>query len=153
MKKSILDPAAYEQLQTRLRTVKADSPALWGTMDAHRMLCHISDGMEQALGLRQDEDHSNFITRNVLRWLVIRVFAKMPQGAPTSKNMIAGQGGSNPIAFEEDHGRAFALLTKTVQRVPEEPFVAHPFFGPLTREERGILTWKHLDHHLRQFGV
>jgi Protein of unknown function (DUF1569) len=29
----------------------------------------------------------------------------------------------------------------------------HPFFGELTPEEWDILQSKHLDHHLRQFGV
>ncbi len=29
----------------------------------------------------------------------------------------------------------------------------HPLFGPLSGEEWGALSWKHLDYHLRQFGV
>lgn len=29
----------------------------------------------------------------------------------------------------------------------------HPFFGKLTSEEWDILQWKHMDHHLRQFGA
>ena len=29
----------------------------------------------------------------------------------------------------------------------------HPFFGRMTGEEWDRLLWKHLDHHLRQFGV
>jgi hypothetical protein len=29
----------------------------------------------------------------------------------------------------------------------------HAFFGRLTGEEWGALMWKHLDHHLRQFGA
>ena len=29
----------------------------------------------------------------------------------------------------------------------------HPFFGELTFEEWDKLQWKHLDHHLRQFGA
>jgi hypothetical protein len=29
----------------------------------------------------------------------------------------------------------------------------HPFFGPMTVEEWDTLQWKHLDHHLRQFGA
>jgi hypothetical protein len=29
----------------------------------------------------------------------------------------------------------------------------HSFFGRLTPEEWAILMYKHLDHHLRQFGV
>jgi hypothetical protein len=29
----------------------------------------------------------------------------------------------------------------------------HAFYGPLTRKEWGMGTYKHLDHHLRQFGA
>ena len=29
----------------------------------------------------------------------------------------------------------------------------HPFFGPLSSEEWQALQWRHLDHHLRQFGA
>ena len=29
----------------------------------------------------------------------------------------------------------------------------HSFFGRLTPEEWGVLSYKHIDHHLRQFGV
>ena len=29
----------------------------------------------------------------------------------------------------------------------------HDFFGKMTKEQIGILAYKHSDHHLRQFGV
>jgi hypothetical protein len=29
----------------------------------------------------------------------------------------------------------------------------HPLFGPLTWREWGVATYKHADHHLRQFGA
>jgi hypothetical protein len=29
----------------------------------------------------------------------------------------------------------------------------HPFFGPLNPQQWAILAYKHVDHHLRQFGV
>ena len=29
----------------------------------------------------------------------------------------------------------------------------HPFFGKMTVEEWGVLSYQHLDHRLRQFGV
>jgi hypothetical protein len=29
----------------------------------------------------------------------------------------------------------------------------HPFWGNMTEEDWNTLMWKHLDHHLRQFGV
>ena len=38
-------------------------------------------------------------------------------------------------------------------RGPEKLAKEHPFFGPLTSAEWDRLQWKHLDHHLRQFGA
>jgi len=29
----------------------------------------------------------------------------------------------------------------------------HTFFGRMTADEWGILMYKHIDHHLQQFGV
>lgn len=29
----------------------------------------------------------------------------------------------------------------------------HPFFGEMTEDQWDVLLWKHLDHHLQQFGV
>jgi hypothetical protein len=29
----------------------------------------------------------------------------------------------------------------------------HPVFGKLTKEQWSKATWKHIDHHLKQFGV
>ena len=29
----------------------------------------------------------------------------------------------------------------------------HPFFGPLTRKDWGVLGYRHSDHHLRQFDA
>lgn len=33
------------------------------------------------------------------------------------------------------------------------PKFIHDFFGKITKEQIGILVYKHTDHHLRQFGV
>jgi hypothetical protein len=32
------------------------------------------------------------------------------------------------------------------------PDFVHPFFGKMTREQVGLLAYKHSDHHLRQFN-
>ncbi|MDZ7606591.1 MAG: DUF1569 domain-containing protein [Cyclobacteriaceae bacterium] len=31
--------------------------------------------------------------------------------------------------------------------------IVHPFFGKMSREQIGQLSYKHLDHHLRQFNA
>ncbi|HVG42870.1 MAG TPA: DUF1569 domain-containing protein, partial [Chitinophagaceae bacterium] len=42
----------------------------------------------------------------------------------------------------------FSVLGSKLDKVPQ-----HPFFGKLTADEWANLAYRHLDHHLRQFGV
>jgi hypothetical protein len=61
---------------------------------------------------------------------------------------------SNP----EDFAQQQNLLIAYVQRWVDEGPTAittdmHPFFGKITSEQWDGLMSKHLDHHLRQFGV
>jgi hypothetical protein len=58
-----------------------------------------------------------------------------------------------PRPFEVEKSELLVLVQRFVARGPaglsRDP---HPFFGPLSDEEWGLLMGKHLDHHLRQFG-
>jgi len=56
--------------------------------------------------------------------------------------------------FNEDRRRLQSLLQEFARR-GREAIVAkeHPYFGKLTADEWGILCWKQMDHHFRQFGV
>jgi hypothetical protein len=57
---------------------------------------------------------------------------------------------------EFDFERVRAGLIALVQRYGSEGAQAddpHPFFGPLSPGEWDRLMWKHIDHHLRQFGA
>lgn len=153
MRKTIQDPTTREELERRVASLRSDSAPLWGGMDVQRMLCHLCDGLEQALGEREDAYQGNPFLRTIGKWLVIRALPRMPHGAPTSPRMLAGSGGSTPSSFEADRLRLLDLLRRNASRSAAVPFAAHPAFGPLTHEERGILSWKHLDHHLRQFGA
>lgn len=114
------------------------------------MLCHLADNLEQALGRRPDSDHSNLFLRRVVKHLVL--YLPMPKGAPTSAKMDPSKEGTRPQEFERDRNRVLALLEEAANRPEDRPFAPHPAFGPLTRRQRGILTWRHIDHHLKQFG-
>ena len=53
--------------------------------------------------------------------------------------------------FEEEKQKLVDMINRfTEANMVDEP---HPFFGKLTKEEWSKGTWKHLDHHLMQFGV
>ncbi len=58
-----------------------------------------------------------------------------------------------PAEFERDK-QALLLTIHRFANYPEnKSFQASPVFGPLSRHTWGRLMWRHLDHHLRQFGV
>jgi hypothetical protein len=43
-------------------------------------------------------------------------------------------------------------LIKEEENFSNHNFV-HPFFGKMTKEQIGCFAYKHIDHHLRQFGA
>ena len=58
---------------------------------------------------------------------------------------------TDPKDFEKEK----QILLEMIMNFKEENIVdtPHPFFGKLTKEQWSKGTWKHLDHHLQQFGV
>ena len=76
--------------------------------------------------------------------------APMRRNSPTAKSLV--------VADERDLGKERQRLCALIDRFcgggPQGCTKhAHIFFGQLTSEEWSRLMYKHLDHHLRQFGV
>ena len=55
--------------------------------------------------------------------------------------------------WDADVAALHTLMDRFAERGPAGPFTEHPAFGQLNGRMWGVLTWRHLDHHLRQFGV
>lgn len=145
------DPQEAKALRLRLERLDPQASRRWGTMDLTAMLCHVGDGLEQALGRRPMPDQSTLLFRTVVKWIVLHL--PMPKGAPTAPALDSRLGGTRLESMEAARQRVLDLVDETLERAPNRPFAEHPAFGPLTREQRGVLTWKHIDHHLRQFGA
>lgn len=146
---SILDEGRLEALCGRLATLRPDSQARWGRMNAGSMLAHLSLSARMALGELEVASKSKRVFQVFpLKHLILYV-VPFPKGAPTAPELLAGAAG----AFEADR----QALVELVQRIGTGPREgagpAHPLFGPLSRAEWGAATHKHMDHHLRQFGV
>ncbi len=73
-----------------------------------------------------------------------------PKSSPTDPAFIVG----DQRSFDAEKARLLAVLARFVERGPEAATgTVHTFFGRLTGAQWGRLIYKHLDHHLRQFGV
>ena len=55
------------------------------------------------------------------------------------------------LRFITHKKKEWILLIKGYESYSNPTFI-HDFFGKMTREEIGLLVYKHTDHHLRQFN-
>lgn len=148
--RSLFVVADRQDLLARLARIEAGSKPKWGKMDAAQMCAHCQVALKVALGELE-------LRRGLLGLLFGRLAKKSllspkpwKPGMPTAPEFR--------IADAREFAREHRALTELVRRFGEggpsgltrKP---HPFFGPLTVEEWSTLQWRHLDHHLRQFGV
>ena len=120
-------------------------------MNPAQALAHLCKGMEQAMGDIQPP-----------RMIMGRIFGRFIKAKALGDDspMIRNSPTVPVFIFrdERDFASERRRLTKLIDRAVatgSSGCSSHPhsFFGQLTPEEWGTLMFKHLDHHLRQFGV
>lgn len=148
---SLADPGATASLVTRLNKLHPERPRAWGRMTPNEMLCHLADAFDAALGARTCAPADTWMLRNVIKYVALHTSLEWPQGRPTLPEVQQGVGGTPPADFEQDRARAIGLLRRFAAE--DARCAAHPFFGPLTKDEWMIWGYRHTDHHLRQFAL
>ena len=146
---SILNEGDRAEITNRMRSLSSASSARWGSMDVASMLQHLQLSARMTLGeLEVASVNKRVFQKFPLKHLVLYVFP-FPKGAPTAPEL-------KPVdtrAFEEQRAAVLELLERIGSGPREGEGPAHPLFGPLTWREWGVVTYKHADHHLKQFGA
>lgn len=146
--KNLFDPAVKQEIVNRINNLTAQSQRQWGKMDAAQMLAHLQLPIGIALGTHQPK--GSFLLRLIGPLFKSKLWDNKPykHGLPTDPTFIM-TGTSKDFAKEKQ------ALLDMVNRFSESSIVGekHPIFGKLTKENWSKATWKHIDHHLRQFGV
>ena len=120
-------------------------------MSVEQMLSHLVQAHD--LPFNSDiPDMSSFFSRTLIKPLVLYVLP-MPKEIETSARMDQQREGRKALGFETDK----KLVIESVGRVGTLPAdhdcSYHPFFGKMSAKDWGLIAHKHMDHHLRQFGV
>lgn len=148
---NLYDPAAHTAVLERIGRLHADTPAQWGTMDATRMLAHCAEVSEVFDGTKSLENtpwHVKLM-RGFIRRMVVNE-SLYGRNLPTHPQYRV----KSTRDFEAERGRLLASLQRFHAEDPARAEArVHPLFGRLDRGERGRAAWKHVDHHLRQFGL
>lgn len=149
---NIFDESKREKIISRINQLTPESKAAWGVMSVGEMLCHCTDGIKMSTGELAVADKSNFLLRNIFKPLIIYLLP-MPKGAPTADEINPKLKGTKPEEFENDKQILLECLENVCALPADHGWARHPAFGKLTYKQWGLLAHKHLDHHLKQFGV
>ncbi|HKP83995.1 MAG TPA: DUF1569 domain-containing protein [Pyrinomonadaceae bacterium] len=146
---SILNERDRTAIGSRVRSLTESSTRRWGSMDVARMLQHLHLSSRMALGeLPVPSVNKRAFQKFPLKHLLLYVLP-FPKSAPTAPELKS----SVSISFEDERAAVLELLERIGTGPSEGEGPAHPLFGPMTYREWGVVTYKHADHHLRQFGA
>lgn len=146
---TLADSRVREALVARLERMSPDARARWGRMTAPQMLAHCADALRMSFGdLPVQPKHAALPRMAVVKWLFLNVLP-FPKSAPTAKELIT----RTPEAWDVERAALVALIGRVGSANANTRWAEHPLFGPLSGAQWGQLTWKHLDHHLRQFAA
>jgi len=121
-------------------------------MSVGGMVCHLSDAFRMAVGDREARDLSNVVTKTIIRFVAISTPLPWPHGVKTLPEADQELGGTQPTDFAEDVAGLRALMERFIAQ-KSEAFPYHPLFGSMSSGEWGRWGYRHVDHHLRQFGL
>ena len=151
--KSLSDRDCFEELITRVSSVRPETPRCWGKMTAPQMICHLNDAFLGVMGNKLLEIPRGFTLWPVLKYIALYSPMKWPQGVPTRPEMDQlGGGGTPPAEFECDVRRLLDTMERFARRPRDFQFRLHPMFKKMSESQWMRWGYLHVDHHLRQFG-
>ena len=146
--KSLWQDSTRRDALERLGRLTPESRPAWGRMSAPRMVAHLSDAMRMALGDLPTKSKRLPLRHTPLKQLIV-YFMPFPKNAPTAPELLSSEPGEWAAALETCR----TLIDRFAAERRDRDWPEHPAFGRLTAAQWGILGYRHMDHHLRQFGV
>ncbi len=147
--KTLFDDHTTTEIIHRIDLLQENSTAQWGKMNAGQMVARCSKWDDMIFGKMQ-----------VKRILFGKLFGKMilnkvmkdekplRKNTPTVPDFIIRENIANFASEKLEWIKKIEAYKNF-----DNPNFIHPFFGKMTKNQIGIMAYKHLDHHLRQFGV
>ena len=147
--RTVLNENDLDAILNRLKALSVSSTRRWGSMDVTGMLQHLRLSALMTVGeLPVVSKRKRAFQMFPLKHLILYV-VPFPKGAPTAPELKP----SDATSFEEERAALLELIERIGTGPSDGAGPAHPLFGPLTWREWGVATYKHADHHLKQFGA
>jgi Protein of unknown function (DUF1569) len=152
--KNLFDSTLVGDVKQRIMRLRPESERQWGKMPLPLVLAHCTSGLQMAMGTinpKRAPFPANVIGP-LIKPLVFGDDKPIRRNSATSPELFTAD--PSQCDFERERTQLIKAIDSFVSMdaacCSRRP---HPFFGPLKPEQWAILMYKHVDHHLRQFGV
>src|SRR5438270_2930513 len=148
--KNLFQPEAVDEMISRIDKLNAASQRQWGKMDVAQMMAHCSGSFDMASGRL---NLPRILIGRLLGPLVKPIYTNekpLSKNSPTDKKLVIAD--RRDFLSEQEQ---LKLKLRQFHQGGEAQCTRHPhpFFGALTAQQWSRGMYKHLDHHLRQFGA
>jgi hypothetical protein len=140
--------SSKRQIAERIRRLTPERPRIWGRMSAQQMVCHLHRSIQMAIGEIAVAGRWTPFRLPIVKPIVL-YYAPFPKNVPTAPELVVTD---TPDAWERDVRRLDEVLDRFVARGRGAPWPDHPAFGRMSADQWGVLVYRHVDHHLRQFA-
>jgi len=148
---TIFNQSTIDGIIQRIEKLSSNAQAKWGKMNTHQMVKHCILSEKMYLG---DTKYKRLFIGKLFGKMALKSMVKddkpLKQNQPTHPTFKT-QGNGEIEHLKKD----WINLVKEYSKRNDTSFgnFTHPFFGKMTKEQLGISVYKHIDHHLRQFGA
>ena len=146
--KTVFNDTDRNALYERLGGLTLEQKPLWGRMTCGQMLAHLTDGVRMTLGELACKPKRGPLRFGPIRHAVIH-WLPFPKGAPTAPELLVRHAENCAVEI----GELKSAMERMARRAGEGTWEDHPAFGRMTEHDWGVLVYRHIDHHLRQFGA
>jgi hypothetical protein len=152
--KNLFDSSLARYTKQRIMQLHPHSQRLWGNMTVSQTMAHCTSGLQMAMGVinPKRDPFPGSVVGLLIKPLVVGNDQPLRRNSPSSPELFSGDHAN--YGFDQVRGQLIAAIdrfaTEGAACCSPHP---HPFFGPLKPQQWAVLMYKHIDHHLRQFGV
>lgn len=147
--RSLSHANARDEIIERISRLTPENQRRWGQMEVSRVPCHLADQLRMALA-----DIPTGTPRGPARYAPLRFLLLHVLPWPKGKVQAPAEAFTTPpTSWDADRAALLDLIARFAHTPPDELASTHPVFGPMTSRDWAVLSYRHLDHHLRQFSA
>ncbi|TDU34260.1 uncharacterized protein DUF1569 [Gelidibacter sediminis] len=148
---TLFDQKVHQDVLKRVHMLTESATPKWGKMNVSQMVKHCQLPLLVAIGKMELTEKINPIKKLALKLYKPIMYndKPWPESVTTPKDFVV----NGAYNFEEEKAQLIRTINEFHAKALNMHWPKHPYFGNFSTDQWGKMQYKHLDHHLRQFGV